>query len=396
MNLPPNTKKYLTTTIRLLVAVAGLTYIAYSLTWTDSILVPANYTLPSNITYAKATQLRIISHDQSSYLVQLKPTPQFPNIDSQITISDADLGEKLTDLQFRLGIISTMAEANYALLALGLLLIGIMFPVQGIRWWILLRCRGIIVHPFKAIRLTLVGLFFNFCMPGMTGGDVVKAYYAAKGSDNRSTAVMSVVFDRIAGLFGLIILGGIVGLFLLHNPLAQRITISIWILIAVITTLGIAYFSQHIRTLIGLKFLMDRMSPGNIFAKLDHATVAYKHHKKAVFSAILISIPIHLCQVTAVALAGYALQMQTPIGLMYCVLPVIFLAGSMPISYQGLGVMEGLGFAFLASDQFASNNQIVGMLLIMRIFFVIFAILSSFFVLRGNIQLQPQILEPVA
>ncbi|QQE11490.1 flippase-like domain-containing protein [Planctomycetota bacterium] len=377
-------KKYISLVLRLVVAVAGIAYIAWSLTWTDSLLLPSGYELWDGYTVNAPTEYKVISENASGYEIDVN------DLKRELYVPLNSIGKEATDVQYRPGIVTTLKDADYSKLWLGLILIGIMFPIQGIRWWILMKCRGLEVPKLKAVRLTLVGLFFNFCMPGMTGGDVVKAYYAAKGSGRRGVAVMSVVFDRIAGLFGLIILGGVVGLFMLDNELARQITIGIWILIVSITIMGIAYFSQRIRQLLGIKWLMDRMGEENIFARLDHATVAYRHHKGAVASAIAISLPVHLCQVTAVAVAGYALGMQIEWGLMYMVLPVIFLAGSLPISYQGLGVMEGLGFAFLATSDLATNNQVVGMLVLMRIFFVIYAVLSSILVLRGNVHLFPQ------
>ena len=48
---------------------------------------------------------------------------------------------------------------------------------------------------FGALRvavLNLVGMFYNTFMPGSTGGDLVKAYYASKHTPWRTRAVMSV------------------------------------------------------------------------------------------------------------------------------------------------------------------------------------------------------------
>ncbi|WP_432799776.1 lysylphosphatidylglycerol synthase transmembrane domain-containing protein [Poriferisphaera sp. WC338] len=385
-------RKYISIIARLLIAVVGIGYIAWSLTWTDSILVPAGQLVQDGSPNTKAILLPIESESETSYLVALPSTKHTQFVDlSNNTIPKSLLGDQPDQFQYRQGIVSTLREANYTKLAIGFLLIGLIFPMQAMRWWLLLTCRGLAVSKRKAYRLTMVGLFFNFCMPGMTGGDVVKAYYAAKGSGSRSTAIMSVALDRVAGLFGLILLAGIVGLWMLDHDLARKITIIIWLGIGAIVIGGCIYFSGRTRKALGVAWLMGKMSQDNPLNKIDQAAVAYRHHKWTVLAAIAISLPVHLAQVGAVSLAGYALGMQTNLGLMFVVLPLIFLAGSMPISYQGLGVMEGLGIAFLAIGDVATNNQVVGMLLLMRIFFVIYALCSSIFVLRGNIHLFPQI-----
>src|SRR5690606_41348092 len=66
------------------------------------------------------------------------------------------------------------SQADVGLLIAGLLLVGLVTPLQAWRWLMLMRCRGLDPGYLKSLRLNLVGLFFNFCMPGMTGGDLIK------------------------------------------------------------------------------------------------------------------------------------------------------------------------------------------------------------------------------
>jgi len=72
----------------------------------------------------------------------------------------------------------------------------------------LLEAQDIHMGQGRAFVLNMVGSFYNSFMPGSTGGDLVKAYYAAKHTTHRTRAVMTVIIDRILGLLALIILGG--------------------------------------------------------------------------------------------------------------------------------------------------------------------------------------------
>ena len=57
--------------------------------------------------------------------------------------------------------------------------------------------------------INMVGAFYNTFLPGSTGGDLLKAYYAAKQTTMHRTApVMSVIIDRIIGLLALVMMGG--------------------------------------------------------------------------------------------------------------------------------------------------------------------------------------------
>lgn len=378
-------KKHLSTALKLLVAVAGVIYISWSLTWVDQVAFPVGYTFPNGTVAEQVTEMRV--GELTDERIEVLP-PESSGL-QPFTVprqEEPAAGEP----RFKPGIITVLADADYRLLLLGLLMVGLMFPIQSVRWWMLLRCRGLHVSMRKTFRLTMVGLFFNFCMPGMTGGDVVKAYYAAKGSGARGYAVMSVVFDRIAGLIGLMVFAGLVGLTMLDDPLARRITLIIWIGFAVLLIICALYFSKRLRQRSGLGWLLAHFHEDHAISRLNRAAMAYGDDKATVFASVIISLPVHLFQTAAVALAGYALGMEASWMLVMTVLPVIFLAGALPISYQGFGVMEGLGMAFLLNPPFATANQIIGMLLLMRVFFIVYALLSSIFLLRGDIHLHPQ------
>lgn len=50
----------------------------------------------------------------------------------------------------------------------------------AMRWSEILAAQGIRFSPLKVVHIFLVGQFFNAFMLGACGGDIVRAYYAAK------------------------------------------------------------------------------------------------------------------------------------------------------------------------------------------------------------------------
>jgi len=74
-----------------------------------------------------------------------------------------------------------------------------------LRWSLLLNSQGVELKLFKGIQLSLVGLFFNFVIPGGVGGDVVKASYLFKEHPGRNWDIgLITVFDRIVGVLTLL------------------------------------------------------------------------------------------------------------------------------------------------------------------------------------------------
>lgn len=95
------------------------------------------------------------------------------------------------------------------LLATGIASIGLI--ITFLRWHMLVRAVGLPFTRYNAIRLGLVGYYFNTFLPGSIGGDIVKAYAIAKEQSRRTVAVATVLIDRIIGLWALIWFVAIIG-----------------------------------------------------------------------------------------------------------------------------------------------------------------------------------------
>jgi uncharacterized protein (TIRG00374 family) len=81
-----------------------------------------------------------------------------------------------------------------------------------VRWHVLVRAQKLPFTLPDALRLGLVGFFFNAFLPGGVGGDLVKAAFIAKEQNRRTVAVATVLMDRVMGLGGVLLLAAIAGL----------------------------------------------------------------------------------------------------------------------------------------------------------------------------------------
>ena len=87
--------------------------------------------------------------------------------------------------------------ASLATLALATLLIAT-------RWWRLLRALGCGTTWRNGMRITWTSLFFNVALPGLSGGDVARAWIAVRGNpEKREAALVSVAADRVFGLWAM-------------------------------------------------------------------------------------------------------------------------------------------------------------------------------------------------
>lgn len=80
-----------------------------------------------------------------------------------------------------------------------------------VRWFILVRAQELPFSLKDALRLGLIGYYFNSFLPGSVGGDLIKAAFIAREQTRRTVAVATVLVDRIIGFCGLLWLATVLG-----------------------------------------------------------------------------------------------------------------------------------------------------------------------------------------
>lgn len=383
-------KNHLGLIFRLAIAAAGIGFIIFSLNWTDRVYLPAGYELAEGVGGgAEGRSYPVQGRRDDAVLLA-------PTFDAQGHGPDAawlpksELGVEKHQPRFEPSVMTTLREAKGGLLLLGGLLYAPSFLIGALRWFMLMRARGMDVALSRSFRLTMVGVFFNLCMPGATGGDVMKAYYAAKRSAQRSTAVMTVVVDRICGLLGLVLLVALLGLTMLDQDTPRQITIAMWALLLGLLVFAWVYTHPHLRKLIGFDWLLSKLPGGQLLASLDQAILAYRDHKKEIALGIAMSMPIHICVALSLSCAAYAFGVQQPLIFMLGSIPVAALVGALPISGPlGLGAMDVTAVALLSDPVLATTHQIAMMLVIYRLYAVCYGLLGSLGLIRGDIHLHP-------
>jgi uncharacterized protein (TIRG00374 family) len=291
------------------------------------------------------------------------------------------------------GMRSMLRGSDHRLLLGALAVIPITYIFTTIRWHKLLLALGISISLTRAFVLNMVGAFYNSFMPGSTGGDVLKAYYAAKQAPTRRTAaVMSVIIDRIIGLLTLIILGGTMAAINYaisdnrQDPTAlaclKVAIIAVALLIACLVGLVVIY-SPKLRYFLGYNYIIHRLPMQKQVHKIIDVVRIYRQRPMLIFWATLITFPVHLAVIVSALLAGKAFNLPISSAYYFIVVPVIVLVGAIPISPQGVGVMEAFAF-YLTRQQGATVNQVLALTMSIRLVQIFWNLLGGVFVLRGG------------
>jgi uncharacterized membrane protein YbhN (UPF0104 family) len=277
------------------------------------------------------------------------------------------------------------------LLVLAILIFPITYIVTSIRWWWLLRVLEIYITLSRAFVLNMVGAFYNTFMLGSTGGDVLKAYYASKQTIHRTRAVMSVIIDRMIGLYALVIMGGAMAAYqyfsLPHGDPARhalgRIAFMTSLLV-VGTIVGLfVFYKPPLRRIFGLDWLIARLPKQKQVQNVMKTMELYRAHKPVVIGALAGSFPVHVTVVVSAMLACKAFGLTIPALYYFVAVPVIVLVGSVPISPQGAGVMEY--FAFLLVSRYGGTvSQALALTMSIRMVQILWNLTGGIFVFRGG------------
>lgn len=230
------------------------------------------------------------------------------------------------------------------------------------RWRILLSSQNIKALSWPTFKLTLIGNFFNFAMPGGVGGDVVKAFYFAKDHPNsRVVALTSVLMDRVLGLFAMVLMAFMVMLVDIEHILK---TPSLFTLFIFISSLALGFvlslaliFSEFIYQKNWIRKIISPLPLKNKLLKVYDSLHLYGQSKKKLTWVLLLSLVAQSSSVVFLALVGKAAGFEVSIWTYFLVAPLGFMATAIPISPAGVGVGQA-AFYFLFNLYLQKDSNI--------------------------------------
>lgn len=123
----------------------------------------------------------------------------------QIAVTVGLLAFFFHDAEFRQQAMEALRTANGGWLIFGVAIAGAENIVGVVRWRLFLRVLGIDLPFWKSVEICLVALFCNTFMLGAAGGDLVRCAYLVQRGSRKTTALLSIIMDRVSGLVALVV-----------------------------------------------------------------------------------------------------------------------------------------------------------------------------------------------
>jgi len=247
--------------------------------------------------------------------------------------------------------LTTLLQPEY--LIPGILLIFANMYLTSERWRMLLQTQNHHLNSWRTFKLTMIGIFFNFAVPGGVGGDLVKAFYFSKDHpESKMTAATSVLMDRVLGLYAMILMALLAMLFdweLVHNNSSLRLLWTLILTLFLLSSAALALvFSQKIHDRGTLKRLLQKLPLHSKTTRIYESLHLYGRNYRSLLSSVLLSLLAQSFSIFFMILAGTAsglgaeMKWQT----YFLVAPLGFMATAIPVAPAGVGVGQA-AFYFL-------------------------------------------------
>lgn len=231
----------------------------------------------------------------------------------------------------------------------GLISIGTSLALVVERWRKFLNSQNLSIGFMDAYRLCLIGVFFNFVMPGGVGGDLVKGYYISrKNHHSKLASAMTVFLDRLIGLLAVALIAFVVML-IEWNLVSQNAQLKAVFTLVSLLTLGMlivwaAILSNTLHNTGLIKGLLHKLPKSGFLLRLYDSLGGYRNIKSIFFSTLFLSLLAQLCILLFYIFAGEAMGFNVPLTTYFVAVPIAFVVQAVPISPGGIGVSQTATF----------------------------------------------------
>ncbi len=267
----------------------------------------------------------------------------------QILITVALLGWFFHDEEFRTNTSRLLSRANPLWILAGIAIAGVENLIGAFRWRIFLHALDIQLPIWKTIQICLVALFCNTFLLGAVGGDLIRAAFLIRRGESKVRSLLSVVMDRMAGLFALIGFTAVLTIanreWLFANP---AVTTTIQLVLAYqAVSLAVILFTLWLATHDSLNRLPHWLPKHDLIRHLAASYARLRTNWGSTLLATGLSLLMIIGLVGVFFSSARAFGSEISFIHLASVIPFVDMIAALPISVGGIGVREQVFVHFL-------------------------------------------------
>ncbi len=233
-------------------------------------------------------------------------------------------------------------------MAVSVLLMGSTIVLGVVRWRMVLKVQGLDLSFGRALEISLVAHFFNSFLLGSTGGDLMKAYYAARETHHKKTeAVVTVFVDRLIGLWAMLLFAGMMMIpnskLLSENGTLRASSALILAMLAGCTAVMILAFRGGVsKRWSGARAWLRRLPKGAHLERSLESCRRFGQERFFVSRTLAVSMALNAMCVLQLWVLSRGLGLDVSLISLLVIVPVVICISALPITPSGLGVRENL------------------------------------------------------
>lgn len=222
------------------------------------------------------------------------------------------------------------------------------------RWHMVLRSQHLGASRGRTVEISFVAHFFNAFLLGSTGGDLIKAYYAAGDTPHgKAESVGTVIVDRLIGLISMLVFAAAMMVpnagWLVRNPRLGVLALAVLGMLAVLLLVaGLSLNRGVSRWWPGARDWLRRLPKGASLERALEAMRRFGRQRGLLARAFGLSMLLNVACVLQIAVLARGLGLEIRPGYLLVLVPMIICVAALPITPSGLGVRENLYVLALA------------------------------------------------
>jgi uncharacterized membrane protein YbhN (UPF0104 family) len=240
--------------------------------------------------------------------------------------------------------------------------------VMAFKWRMLLRVRGIHCRLSEVFRLYYVSSFIGSFLPFGVAGDLARGVWMSREGYQSRDVASSIVLERVLGVASSACMAAVCAGILQFRLGAEVTPLLIFsgVLLGGVTLFIAASFLPVLTSWVPGRGL----APVRWMVDVHASMAACRHHVPTLVAFFALTLAEQCLPVAVHVVTARALGLTVPATVFLLTVPIAQMVARMPVSYNGIGVMEGvLAYAFLSlglsqtqAVSVALLSEIVGML----------------------------------
>jgi len=252
------------------------------------------------------------------------------------------------------GLWQTLRLIQPAAGAASLAFMGGTILVGALRWRKVMHVQGIDLSRGRALSISFVAHFFNSFLLGSTGGDLVKALYAARLTHHRKTeAVVAVAVDRLIGLLSMLLFATVMllpnwSLVAAHRRLGALSGLVVLMLLGGLAVATLSFWGGLSRRWPGARQWLRSLPKSDMIERSLEASRRFGREPRVLAETLALSMLINVLCVLQVWALARGLGIEIAATALFLIVPVIICISALPITPSGLGLRENIYVWMLA------------------------------------------------